>query len=231
MSHSAKRHLYLIGTGPGDPELLTVKAVRILQSADIIFAPDNHGLHQSLDICLPHLRREGEASIPENVVFLEMPMKKMNAARYEKEAARIDELLRPGQTAAYLTLGDALTYSTAYLLFALLPEDIEVTVIPGITSYNMAFNTLKVPLTVKGERFMLLDEWPEDPAPMLAQLDRLALLKMSRSPKRAMRELTAHGFKAVYLSSLGMPGQCVLENVEDIPENSPYLSLIVAWRV
>lgn len=132
--------LYGIGVGPGDPELLTLKAVRVLGEADRVYAArSSKNTHSvSWGIVRPHLREGAD------VQALAFPMtrdKDALRAAWEDNACIVLDDLRAGLNVAFLTLGDPLTYSTFGYLWRTLRElapDVPVEVVPGITSYNAA---------------------------------------------------------------------------------------------
>ncbi len=149
--------LYGIGVGPGDPELLTVKAVRTIESVDVIFAASSTKNHhsQAVNIAAPY--------IPETtaVELLRFPMCRDRdelQTAWQTNARQIITVLQSGKNAAFLTLGDPLTYSTfGYILKYVkqIAPDIPVVSIPGITSYQAAAARLNQPL-VEGEEALLV---------------------------------------------------------------------------
>jgi precorrin-2/cobalt-factor-2 C20-methyltransferase len=149
--------LYGIGVGPGDPDLLTVKAVRVLQTVDTVFTAASTKNNYSLAVNIVR------AHIPDHVAIqtLSFPMtqdEKNKQAAWNSHANTILETLKQGKTTAFLTLGDPMTYSTfGYLvksIQAIAPEAPIVT-IPGITSYQAAAARLNTPL-VEGEESLLV---------------------------------------------------------------------------
>ncbi len=149
--------LYGIGVGPGDPDLITIKAARILGRVDIVFAAastkNQHSI--AMGIARPH--------IPETtpVELLRFPMtrdKTETRRAWEANARHIIRELEAGRDAAFLTLGDSLTYSTfGYLMKhvnAAAPH-VQVQTVPGITSYQAAASRLNTPL-VEGEGSLMI---------------------------------------------------------------------------
>ncbi len=154
---NSKGTLYGIGVGPGDPDLITLKAVKILKRVDVVFAAaSTKNLHSlAMSIARPH--------IPEAtpVELLHFPMTRDRSATrraWEANARRLVRVLETGRDAAFLTLGDSLTYSTfGYLMQhvqAAAPH-IEVQTVPGITSYQAAASRLNTPL-VEGEGALMV---------------------------------------------------------------------------
>jgi precorrin-2/cobalt-factor-2 C20-methyltransferase len=149
--------LYGISVGPGDPDLISMKAVKILSKVDVIFAASSskNDHSQAVQIARSH--------IPEAtpVIMLPFPMTKNRETAktaWRKNAGIILDQLAKGRSAAFLTLGDALTYSTfGYILreIQVLNPDQPVETIPGITSYQAAAARLNIPL-VEGEESLLV---------------------------------------------------------------------------
>lgn len=149
--------LYGIGVGPGDPELIPLKSIRILKKVDLIFTAASTKNTHSLAVQI------AERYIPPKtrICKLHFPMTKnrKEAEKYWQEhALKVIAALKQGQDAAFLTLGDPLTYSTyGYLLRQVqkLSPEIPIKTIPGITSYQAGAAVTNTPL-VEGEESMLL---------------------------------------------------------------------------
>lgn len=149
--------LYGIGVGPGDPELMTIKAVKTMEKVDVVFTASStkNSFSLAIEIARPHL--------PENVDVrtLSFPMTKdkdVMKDAWVANAQAILEVLNQGKDAAFLTLGDPMTYSTfGYILQVIKENNPEVTMvtIPGITSYQAAASRMNVPL-VEAEESLLL---------------------------------------------------------------------------
>lgn len=129
--------LSCIGCGPGDPELLTIKAIDRLKAADIIFGPTSREGKQSIAIGVVERYIDKEHQTVKALVF---PMKKDKESLVEywkKNASEIAESVYSGRNVVYLTVGDPSLYSTWSYVFKEFREnfpDIEIEIIPGITS-------------------------------------------------------------------------------------------------
>jgi len=226
--------LYGIGVGPGDPELLTIKAVRILGEVDLVFTAASPGNDYSIaqKIAGPHLKPGIE------VRRLNFPMvgdEETLVRAWRSNAEEIAEVLKKGLSAAFLTLGDTLTYSTyGYVLpyLAELAPEGSVVTIPGITSYQMAAARLNQPLVTGLESLTIMSgvEDPEKLGELLDQTDNVAILKTYRSFEGIMAMLKRKGLlkNATLYSKVGLPEEeihCDLENSP--PEKPPYLSLMI----
>jgi precorrin-2/cobalt-factor-2 C20-methyltransferase len=149
--------LFGIGVGPGDPELIPLKAVRILKSIQLIFtaASSKNDYSMAVEIAKPHIPNRT------TVQKLAFPMSREKAVikqAWRKNARRVATALEAGLDAAFLTLGDPLTYSTyGYILRCLQAEWPHLTIhtVPGITSYQAAAAVTNRPL-VEGEESLLI---------------------------------------------------------------------------
>ncbi len=149
--------LYGIGVGPGDPELLPIKAVRVLGLVAHIFAAASTENDYSLavEIVRPHI----PPATP--VERLDFPMSKERSVlecAWRRNAQRIAAVLEQGRSAAFLTLGDPLTYSTyGYILRHLHSgwPQLAVCTVPGISAYQAAAAATNRPL-VEGEEVLLI---------------------------------------------------------------------------
>lgn len=211
------KKLYAIGTGPGDPELLTLKAVRLMREADLIFAVNNKGKNMALDTAAEFIKGKP-------VVYLDFPMGSVTEDTYRENIAVIYENIKEGGTGVFLTIGDATVYSTFMntLKFNTY-SDLDFETVPGIPSFIAGANRLKRPLCLKGERFLLLDGLDED---SLDCADSVAILKTSSDKERIIDSLQARGFDFKYISEISLEGEKILEDREEIIADKKYMSII-----
>ena len=154
---AAQGHFYAVGVGPGSPDLLTVRALRIVESVDVIVAPRSELSSESLAL---QVVRDvpGIREILEQVYPMERDEEKTEAS-WRAVADVVAERCRAGQSVAHLTIGDPLIYSTAcYLLLQLerrLPKD-RIHVVPGIGAFQAAAAIAGSPLTLQDDRLTLL---------------------------------------------------------------------------
>ncbi len=152
-----KGTLYGIGVGPGDPELITMKAVRVLKEVDIVFtaASTKNSFSLAVNIAQPYIPEDAKVEV------LSFPMsddfdEKMKS--WEAHSKRVTDELEKGNNVAFLTLGDPMTYSTyGYVLQFIQANSpgYDIITIPGITSYQAAAARVNSPL-VEGEESLLL---------------------------------------------------------------------------
>ena len=132
-----------VGMGPGDPELMTMKAVRAIREADLIAIPDT-GLGTSTVSAIA-----GDLLKGKEVLKLYMPMKGTRDAwrsAHEEAIQILSSHLEQGKNIAYLVLGDPMLYATSSYLAAALRVRFEVKIIPGVTAMCAAAAQLQVPL-------------------------------------------------------------------------------------
>lgn len=223
--------LYGVGVGPGDPELMTIKAARVLGAADVILAASStkNDYSTALDIARPHMR-EGTT-----ILRLGFPMtrdKSILEEAWEENARLTDDVLSQGKNAVFLTLGDPLTYSTfGYLLRTVLDRapDTRIEVVPGITSYQAAAAKVGAPLCESGENLVVIPGVcsPDELRSSLDAADNAVILKTYRNfdAIRDTLEDLRLAENTVLVSRLGMDDESILMDIKDAPAKPHYFSL------
>jgi len=228
--------LFGIGVGPGDPELITLKAVNRLKKVDVVFAAastkNDFSLAQS--IAAPHLRPGVQ------VVRLDFPMTRDKTElerAWRINADIVAGLLAQGKSAAFLTLGDPLTYSTfGYLLRTLngLLSEIPVEIIPGVTSYQAAAAHTGRVLAESGESLAVVSgvAGEDELTRILSAADSAVILKAYKNLPVIRRVLARLGLadSAVFVTRLGHAGEQVITNLADVPDKPSYFSLVLVRR-
>jgi precorrin-2/cobalt-factor-2 C20-methyltransferase len=226
--------LYGIGVGPGDPEFITLKAVKALQSVGVVYtaASTKNSYSIAVEIVTPHLK-EG---IP--ILRLDFPMTRdqglLNDA-WRRNAGIVRETLLKGQDAALITLGDPMTYSTfGYLMRTLQEEspELSVQVIPGITSYQAGAAAARRVLAEGEESLTVISGamGPQRLQEIIDHTDNVVMLKVYRNYREiieALRnlDLARH---SVMVSRCGFDSEQIITDLEDLPEEvPPYLSLLL----
>jgi len=229
--------LYGLGVGPGDPELITLKAARILNSADVVYAAASSKNSYSLavNIARPH--------IPDltQIQMLRFPMTKDQAEKESawRENARIlVKDLEKGKIVAFLTLGDSMTYSTyGYVLRYVksLAPHIPIISVPGITAYQASAACLNEPL-VEGEEALLILSGVKGGDCIRKFSDKpenIVFMKAYRNItdiSAALEELNLLD-KSVAIKSCGLPDQEIIRNVASLKQKPPnYWTLILTKR-
>lgn len=232
---SAPGVLYAVGVGPGDPELITVKAARVLGRARTILAAsstkNDHSL--ALSIAEPYLA----PGVRMRTILLGFPMTRDRAVlekAWRDNAARTLEALADGRDAAFITLGDPLTYSTfLYLERAVraLEPGVRIEAVPGVSSIQAAAAAAGVGLAESGQNLVVLSgvDDPERLRQGLAAADNAVILKTYRSFPAIRNILVEMGLadKAVLVSRVGLPGQRIDRDLSACPDTPSYFSLIL----
>lgn len=129
-----KSKLYAVGIGPGDKELITVKAAKILNNADTVFAPVSKNGSIALDIIKDYVNKKAD------IFKIDFPMikdKNRIAEFHNKAAENIINELKKNKTVVFITLGDIGFYSTySYIKDKIKSSGFETELIPGITSFS-----------------------------------------------------------------------------------------------
>lgn len=217
------KKLYGIGTGPGDKDQLTLKAVKAMRNSSVIFAPNNKGKNMALDTAEDFIKGK-------EIVLLDFPMGKVTRDHYKKAAEIILNKIPVGGKGAFLTIGDPMIYSTfIYIMEELDEGKIQTEIINGIPSFLAASAAMKTPLTLKGDSFLLCDELDDEKA---ENYDSLAILKTLRSKDKEeiLDKLERNNFKYKYIKKVSFEDQEIMENSEDILKDRNYMSLILARK-
>lgn len=230
--------LYGIGIGPGDPELLTLKGLRVLRSTPVVFVPVSEAASRSyaLDIASEHIDAERQ-----RIVTLRFAMRSDVAAmarQWRSNAEEVLAALNAGVDASFLTEGDPSLYSTfthvAETLRGLEPS-ITIVTIPGVASPNAAASAAGIALTDGEERLTVLPaahRLAELPA-LLRDCDTLVLMKVAPVLEGVLDAIEAAGrtAEAVCVVRCGRPEQQVVRTVMDLRGHRlDYFSLIIVRR-
>lgn len=221
--------LFGVGLGPGDPELVTLKAWRLISGAEVIAYPALPGT--------PSLARGIAADfIPDGVeeIAVEVPMHPERGpaqAAYDAGAARIAEVLRAGRDVVMLCEGDPFFYGSFMYMHARLAREFQVTVVPGVTSLTACAGVAGLPLAARNEVFTVLPATLDD-AVLRARIEAaqsVAVMKIGRHLARVRAVLDALGRtpRAVYVERATMAAERVLPLAE-APRDAPYFSMILA---
>ncbi len=226
--------LYGIGVGPGDPELLTLKAHRILHEADVIFCPEKEAGAGSFafDI-IESLVREARAKIV-NLVY---PMHYHGARlreMWEQNAAAIAGWLEGERTGAFITLGDPAIYSTfMYTLPYIERQGVEVEVVPGVPSFCAVADTMKIPLAAWNEDLVVTpvrSNSCEDLGKILREHDNVVLMKPSANQKELLKAIRENRLedKFVLVTKSGTGEERMITDFGELERyDIPYLSTII----
>lgn len=220
--------LYGIGVGPGDPELLTVKAVRLISSVPVV-------AYLALEEAGSFARAIVAAYLPEGAreIVLRVPMSPdplVAIAAYDRGAELIGAELAAGHDVAVLCQGDPFLYGSFMYLHQRLAERFPVEIVPGITSLTAAAAASGRPLVSRNESLAVV------PAPLgeavlaerLGAAEAAVVVKLGRHLPKLRRVLARIGRagEAVYVERATLPEQRIAPLAE-APAEAPYFSLIL----
>lgn len=187
-----KGRLYAIGAGPGDPELLTLKALKAIQEAQVIAVPKGKAEKESVALSIISSFIEGKEIL--EMVFPMTGDQDILQKAWKETAERIGDLLSQGKTVVFATLGDPSLYSTfTYIMSILKKQDssLQVDIIPGINSFSAAAALIQMPL-VEGEENLAVISTPANTSKLkevLLLFDTVILLKIYRYFDQVMETL------------------------------------------
>ena len=220
--------LYGIGVGPGDPDYLTLKAIKCMEKVDIIAAPgkvvEETTAYKIAVQAAPFIEEKEKAPI-----FMPMVMDRAKMEDAHRDgAAAVIKLLEEGKDVGFLTLGDTTIYSTFSYIEKIVKEGGYNTVyISGIPSFCAAAAEVGVPLC----------EWTEPlhVIPAVHKLDEKLppdgnyVLMKSGSKMAQVKEILRESRDNVFMvENCGMPDQKVYHSIDEIPDDAGYFSLIIA---
>ena len=220
-----------VGLGPGDPELMTFKAHRLIAGAQVIAYP-------ALESGESFARSIAAESIPETAeeITIHIPMSVERApaqAAYDKGAADIAARLKTGQDVVVLCEGDPFFYGSFMYLFSRLADQYETEVVPGVTSVTTCAAVAKRPLTARNDVLAIIPG-PLENEEIHARIDAagaVAIMKVGRHLGRIRALLTEMGLaeSATYVARASLPAQQVLP-LERAPDPAPYFSMILITK-
>lgn len=225
---SIKGKFYGIGVGVGDPENITVKAVKKLNEVDVIVLPEaKSGEGSTAFEIVKEYVKDGVEKL-----FLEFPMIKDLEARKafrKNNADKINAELSKGKNVAFLTIGDPMTYSTYTYVLEHIEDDVDVETVAGITSFNSIAARLNIPLVIGDEDLKVISiNKKTDIYKEIENSDNLVLMKISRSfekIKKAIME-TGNVYNVVIVSDCGKNNEKIFTDIEEIKE-VPYFSTLI----
>ena len=236
-----KGTFYGIGVGPGDPELITVKALKIIKSSPIIAAPrTGNGDMIALDIVWRTGILSESAEIAEEfdkkILAMDFTMDKDPAKRkenYRKNAEAAARYLDNGQDVAMVTLGDVSLYSTVhYIADELISRGYEIIMVPGVPSFSAAAASLAIPLAEMDAPVHIIPSVRNNSDDYLDLPGTKVLMKAGRHLHRTLDELDRRGLLDVTSLAVncGMDDEILIKKLgedEPLPDKTGYFTTVI----
>lgn len=220
--------LYGVGLGPGDPDLLTLKAARLIGGASVLAYPALAGGDSFARSIAAELIPDGAREI---VMDVPMTVERGPAqAAYDTGAEEIAAVLEAGKDVVCLCEGDPFFYGSFMYLFARLSDRFEVEVVPGVTSVSACSARAGRPLVARNERLTVLPGPLPEPElrERIGGAEAVAIMKVGRHMAKVRGVFEALGLleRAVYVARVGLPDEVVCPLAE-APDAAPYFSMIL----
>ena len=223
--------LYGVGVGPGAPDLITLRAARLIETAHVIAYPTLAGAASFARSIAADLIPAGAVEI-----IMDVPMsteREPAQAAYDAGATQIAAALDQGQDVVCLCEGDPFFYGSFMYLHARLSPRYRVEIVPGVTSITACAAVAGVPLVARNERLSVLP----GPLPEAELRDRIAgaesvvIMKVGRHLPKIRGVIAGLGLtdRAVYVERASLPEQVVLP-LANAPDVAPYFSMILLTK-
>lgn len=222
-----KAKMYGIGVGPGDKELVTVKALRILKESDVVMAPVMaNGEKTAWGIVKDY--------IPDKEVidcFVPMTKDKEKLKQsYDAICDTVETYLKNNKQVAFITLGDPTIYSSYMQVNdEIKKRGYETELIPGITSFCAAAARLNMSLCERNESLTILPSSYKDVREGLRQKGNKVLMKAGKEILQVKEMLREENLldKAQMVECCGMPNERIYRDLNELDSKSSYFSLII----
>lgn len=240
--------LYGVGVGPGDPELMTLKAVRIIRDVPVIAYPGGQPMDSTA-------WKIAAAAVPEirdkEMLGIDVPMTRDAAllkGAHRRAIRQIEVLLDQGKSVAYITLGDPTIYSSySYLQAEIMKDGYTVETVSGVPSFCAAAAKLNIPLSEWEEELHIIPaaHMPESflsgrgtviSEEIKKETDiespdfrgTVVFMKSGRKLKELRERLTRQNMDLYVVMNCGMEGEMVCRNADEIPDTAGYYTILIA---
>jgi precorrin-2/cobalt-factor-2 C20-methyltransferase len=225
---SIKGRLYGLGIGPGDPELLTLKAHRILTSVPVIAYPTMENGKVLARAIVADFIRPHQIEVPMPLPF---SVERSSQPYYDIGAETIAQHLAAGRDVAVLCEGEPMLYGSFMYIFNRLAGRFDTEVIPGISSTFASAAMLGAPLTYRNDVLSIMPATLDESTlhDRLIGVDAAVIIKLGRHFAKVRRVLETLGLfsRALYIERATMPNQRIRPIAEVDPAEVPYWALIL----
>lgn len=224
--------IYGVALGPGDPELVTLKALRILKEADVIFYPGSSFKGTQKSFVYPILEHHGLNTKQLEGFFLEMTLDRVSAEKtYDETVVKIESAYKERKKVAIVCEGDLSLYASfSYLLQRLQTRKLPVALIPGINAFSLGAAKLQIPICLLNEKVAIIPRESDMKkiASYFQNFDTLVLMKIRSNWEAIHQLLEEKKWKFYYCERLGTAEEIISTNLTEISERTiPYFSLLI----
>lgn len=219
--------LYGIGVGPGDPELLTLKAVRIIKECAVIMAPGEDArksaAYQIAVQAVPDLKDK-------DCYGVRLPMTRDQAVlriSHERAAKQVIDILEQGKQVGFLNLGDVTVYASYLYIHQLVTaRGYRAELVNGVPSFCAAAARLGIGLGENSDQIHILSQ-PDQIAAGLKLPGTKVIMKMGRNMAAAKRQIAEAGLRVMMVENCGMSGERLYRTTDEIDGQAGYYSLLI----
>lgn len=219
--------LYGIGVGPGDPELLTLKAVRLIKECDVIAVP---GIKKEETVAYKIVKQAVPEIAEKECLEVDMPMtkdKEKLAQSHKAAFEKVMQVLDSGKNIAFLTLGDPCVYSTyIYIHKKAEQTGYETEIVSGIPSFCAVSARLNQGLVERSEMLHVIPSSYGIEEGMKLSGTRV-LMKAGKKMGQVREQLKKMDVQVSMIENCGMENEKIYHSAEEIPEEAGYYSLII----
>ena len=224
--------VYGVALGPGDPELLTIKALRVLQESDVIFYPGSSFQGKKKSYLFPLLSYHNLESKELRGFYLDMSDDRTQAKEvYYSTAREIQELTNSGKKVSVVCEGDLSLYASfSYILKHLKDLGVSVELVPGVNSFSLGAAKHQIPLSLLNDKIGIVPRIKsmEEITKYFHQFDTLVLMKVKTSWQHFYQELTEQNWQFYYCERLGTNQEFITTDLHEISSREiPYFSLLI----
>ena len=224
---------YVVGVGPGDPELLTIKAKKILENSETLFCPKGGKESIALSIVEKVVDIKNK-----RIVYLDFPMVKTKDEEQKESLKKTWEnlakkiLSNMTNVSSFITLGDPTLYSTFFYLYDYLKDKIDIEFISGVSSINASACRIPTSLGIANEKIAIIPANYEVNLKEFAEkFDTIILLKTNKLFEEIKKFFADKNFQTYYIKRATTEEEEIYKNLDEVPEEAlEYFSIVIAKK-
>lgn len=222
--------LYGIGVGVGDPELMTIKAVKALEESDVVILPraNTKNYSTAFEIAKQYMREDIEKVYVDFTTVDDDKVREDDRIEYSEV---VNKCVEEGKTMSFITIGDPMTFSTFVYVMELMEKKVEVESIPGITSFASVTSRLNTPLVMGDETLKIVPVSKDtDITKEIETADNIIFMKVTRNLERLKEAFRSTGNmeNVVLISNCGKDSEKIFYDLENITRDDiSYFSTIL----